>query len=373
MVKLAELEPGDLVVTMINDTTAGHASIFTGTSDIGATIIHAVNDDKKNLHKLMVTGLQPRGKLLVFRCRNDKLSRRAVKYAQRWAQYETPYDSVRINLKQALMNQIALDGIGLDAVDRRIAIQRRFFEEQGTFRAIKYAARRKYALCLPGDDSSASNGRGLTCTMFAILCYQVAGLADYVDAHETPNPLHRVTDKKLDAGDLEMIDDVLSKGGFSKHDLIAYKEYSERLRSVNPYRINWDNVGRENMKAPGAYKTVTSFHCYPSITYWRDPRGRPISSFDFGAAFTEAMKLDAKIASPTDMMLSVRADEVGWKPLGLIEEEEAAIDPRQRDLYQQQLQQNALSATAKRLEVKQAIESRKLNPLLAWLTGVSHA
>lgn len=161
-----------------------------------------------------------------------------------WAQYETPYDGVRINLTQAYMNKIALDGISITDVPKRLQIQRKLCDEQGKFRAIKCAARRKYALC-PGDDDTASNGRGLTCTMFAILCYQVAGLADRVNAFETPNPLHRVSDEKMDGIGLERLERVLPKGGFGGRDLVAYREYSEWIRSPNPYKIKWDEVGRK--------------------------------------------------------------------------------------------------------------------------------
>lgn len=127
------------------------------------------------------------------------------------------------------------------------------------------------------------------------------------------------------------------------------------------------------MKAPGAFKNVTSFHIYPSILFWNDPRNHPISSFDFGSAFTEGMQLDAKIASPTDTMISLRADTDGWMPLGLLEEEKVNVTENQKQAYKQKLQDNADRAAAKRLEVKVAVENRKMHPFLAWLTGVSHA
>ena len=160
--QMKDLKAGDVLLTRMSESApAVHAQIYSGDSHFTETILHAVDDTRPGgPSKLMATGLKT-ADMLVYRCLKDDLALEAYAAALKWIKYMVPYDQERKTLKEAYRNL---------AGDRKdiVSLMKLLFVTHGIFRAIKYTARRDEILCYPSDGESS---RGLTCTMFVILCY----------------------------------------------------------------------------------------------------------------------------------------------------------------------------------------------------------
>jgi 6-phosphogluconate dehydrogenase (decarboxylating) len=221
-----------------------------------------------------------------------------------------------------------------------LQLMRNLFEERGKFRAIKYAVRRKGPLCYPGEDGNS--GHGMTCCMFAITCYQSAGIAGEVNKLDPGNPYMRNSDKKMTRGDLAVLQKMMAKDGFAPADFEAYRRYVEMIQDVNEYKIDWAAAGgNEVVKAAPAKKWV-GYTYIPSILFWKRPA--VFSTFDWAAAVTPGMMLDAKIANPEHIRQSLEADAGNWEYIGSMKQETAAPTDSQKLVYQQALQQNQQAA-----------------------------
>ena len=346
-VTLSQMTPGDLVFWRMSEE-ASHVEMFAGKDAFDSTSIHAVNNPDKGMQRLMATSFLPQFFKHVYRCRRPELVRRAFKYAKNWSAYENKYDKPRIQTKEVHRDTAKALGIVGDARRRQMLD---LFMQRGRFRAIKFTTRRATILCYPGEQDGS--GRGLTCCMFAILCYQVAGLADHVykvgsaEAGLPDNsPLVRVSDKKVIPEEFIQLAEVLKLRGFSAFDIASYAGYLNALQEVFPYGLDFSKfptkappVRPRGQKIPGA-------SYYPSILFWKKP---PISGFDFGAAMTPAMLLDAKIATPEDFRQSIEADirTTGeWEYLGALNAEVSAAPTEQaKQLYQTAVGQRKDQAT----------------------------
>lgn len=338
----ADLQPGDLIVWKMGDSDASHVEMFTGGSHFAETSIHAVNTPAKQMTRVMPTSFSAASYKHVFRSLDGDRARKAVKYASKWAQYENRYDRPRIDVKTAFRQMHR--NLGTPA-GQMTAVMRRLFWDKGRFRAIKYAARRASILCYPGDDGES--GRGMTCCMFAVLCYQVAGIASHVDKLDAAKPFIRVSDKKMTNEDLAVLQKMMVIQRFAPAVFQDYRTYVDGLKEQNEYQIDWGVAQKPAVdKGPSAPKKV-GFTYYPSIMMWRTPQ--TFATFDWAGAVTPGMMLDAKIANPQHVWDSLRDNSADWDYRGSMAQPAAAAPTDAQKLaYQQAIQTNQANATALR-------------------------
>jgi len=338
----ADLQPGDLIVWKMGESEASHVEIFTGGSHFAETSIHAVNTPAKDMTRVMPTSFSAASYKHVFRCLNGAQVAKAVKFASQWAQYENRYDKPRIDVKTAYRQMHRNLGTPSSRVTAEMT---KLFWEKGRFRAIKYAARRSSILCYPGDDGQS--GHGMTCCMFAILCYQVAGIAKQVNKLDPAQPRTRVSDKKMNANDLGVLEKMMALQRFPHGVFIEYKQYVQGIQENNEYHIDWAKAGKpEVQKGPSAPKKV-GFEYFPSIMMWRDPS--TFATFDWSSAVTPGMMLDAKIANPQHVWDSLTANSADWDFRGSMAQPASAPPTEvQKAAYQQALQTNKAAAATRR-------------------------
>jgi hypothetical protein len=332
----ADLMPGDLVFSKINDlSNATHVEIFTGGSHFAATSVHAVNNPGKQMQRVMGTSFAENDAKVVFRCNTPALAKAAAKRAVRWSAYENRYDKDRIDVKTAFREM--LKNLNTGDADVR-AEMRRLFNERGRFRAIKYTARRDGILCYPGDQEGGG-GRGMTCCMFAIICYQAAALTPFVKALGQSSAFTHVSDKKMGRKDLSELKPAMKSAGFASKDYQQYATYIGCIQAQNEYAIDW-SVARKTAVQKGAPGAKWVGYTYvPSILMWQDPPS--FNGFDWDATLTSGMCLDAKIAAPQNVFESLEADPAMWTFVGRFAHSEAAAPTdAQKAVYQAALLQN---------------------------------
>jgi len=339
----ADLQPGDLIIWKMGDGDANHVEMFTGASHFAETSIHAVNTPAKDMTRVMPTSFSAASYKHVFRCQNPVQVGKAVKFASQWAQYENRYDKPRIDVKSAYRQMHR----NLNTPAARVAAEMtRLFFEKGRFRAMKYAARRASILCYPGDDGQS--GHGMTCCMFAILCYQVAGIAKQVNKLDPASPRTRVSDKKMSAKDLAVLEKMMALQHFPPGAFRDYKLYVQGIQENNEYHIDWVKAGKEEVqKGPSAEKKV-GFNYFPSIMMWRDPGN--YANFDWSIAVTPGMMLDAKIANPQHVWEALTANSADWDYVGSMAQPVLAPPTDlQKAAYQNALQTNKAAAAVRRV------------------------
>ena len=259
--KLSDLQIGDVLFTFVGEKPpALHTQIYTADSHFKQTILHAVDDSRPGgPSKLMATGIKTQD-MLVYRCKRGHLAYEAWAMALRWARFLVPYDHERKNLKEAYRNTII--DMGEEDVVERMAL---LFQTHGIFRAIKYTARREEIVCYPTDGDGS---KGLTCTMFVILCYQAAALQRCVLTTQEVCPgsnMVRVSDKKMTSEELAVLDKLttMPKNKLNVDDLHFYKDYVMKLQSGNEYQIDWDLAGT------GSRPSANPSHVYLGIDTFR--------------------------------------------------------------------------------------------------------
>lgn len=337
----ADLQPGDLVIWKMGED-ASHVEMYTGTTHFPATSIHAVNTPAKGMTRLMPTSFTGAFYKHIFRCTKAGMALSAVQYASQWARYENRYDKGRIDVKTAFREMHKNLGTSADDMDR-IMINR--FMELGRFRAIKYAARRDGIVCYPGDDGNS--GHGMTCCMFAILCYQVAGIAAEVVPLDPADPMVRVSDKKMDANDLAALKRQMQILGFDGSVFREYQAYVTRIQEQNEYRIDWAVAKKPVVDKGVPAGKHPAFRFCPSILMWAHPA--TFHAFDWLSAVTPGMMLDAKIANPQHVWVSLDNDKTNWTYLGSMAPEEINATPEQKAAYTAAIDANKTAAAAARV------------------------
>jgi hypothetical protein len=295
-----DLSDGDLVIWRM--TEANHVEIYVKSKKLfEQTSIHAVNTPAKKMTRVMATSFRPACYKHVFHCKTKQLRLCASLYAERWAAYENRYDTGRINVKTAFREMQKNLGTSPEG---SLKLTRELFYQRGRFRAIKYAARRRGILCYPGDQEG-NGGRGMTCCMFAILCYQTAGLADHVKPLDG-SPFFHISDKKISAKDAPVVVKVLDDAGFGKQDIGDYMFYVGCIQQQNEYRIDWQKDWKTEVVKEKPQPQRVGYLYVPSLMQWKTPAS--FGGFDWGAALTQGMLLDAKIANPEHIWQSLQAD-----------------------------------------------------------------
>jgi len=306
LLKLSDLVPGDLLFAI--SATSGeavHVTIVTRRMDGGAVRqVHQVEDKKfSGLHENDVV---PEG-ILVLRCRKEGLGKRAAELAGRWSDVPAPYSSLRAAIAKG---HEASHGKG----DELIQVHRRLFNESAKFRAIKYAARRDGALVAVSERESIAGNKGMFCSMFVCICYQVAGLEHVVRAGD---PRQLVSDKRMLEKELTTYRKQFEGAG---HDELAnlqqYEQYLRHLHEFSPYGLDTDSArfkGKHQTR-PRAFKIFpTKF--IPSLAFWCGGR---IDQFNFADCITAGMMLDAKVIYPAGLLACLRNDTAGWEECGFL-------------------------------------------------------
>lgn len=343
--KVSDLQNGDIIIWKMNGSDASHVEIYTGASHFANTSIHAVNNPEKAMTRVMANSFRGTFFKQVFRMRGrPQHLRRSLRQVKRWARFESPYDKFRIDLKTKFRNSVTRK-LGDEGAKR--GLMERLFREQGCFRAIKFAARRRQIMCYPGDDESSA-GRGVTCCMFAILCYQVAGLVDYVTPIGFNDFDLRVSDKKMTESELKKLIKSMKKTP-NNVDVQAYKKYISKLHSKNPYDVDWKSLGESRMVRKDGHRARSSDYSFlPSLNFWKDP-SQPITTLDWDQAITPGLMLDAKIANPEDLFRALSFDASNWKYVGSMAQENGqAPSEEEKALYQGQLGAYAEKAETRR-------------------------
>jgi hypothetical protein len=133
----------------------------------------------------------------------------------------------------------------------------------------------------------------------------------------------RVSDKKMTAEELKMLEALASgpKARLHAEDVSAYRQYVGLLQSGNEYQIAW-GIGDEWRQAPTRSPGVRlpGYQYVPSILCWKG--GQSVSGFDFSAAMTAGMMVDAKITTSEQLRICFEADKVGWENKGFLDRDE---------------------------------------------------
>lgn len=317
-IDIGSVEPGDLIFTydaadLANPgTPTGHVMLVGAEDKAGVvTQIHQVRKSMANQNsgtqreRLIpntpkapgVSGSRKR----VLRCKNRALAQRAAKqalYWQRWFQLEFSED--RITNATFFEKKFSSE---------TVARLREHFETTGKYRAIKYAARREGFLCYP--DEEGESGKGMFCSMFVVICYQVAGLEDYVKPAKYTDTMLRISDKKMSPDDCRKVKAKLvtdNPSGCGDLEFQRYESYTQKLKEANPYGLDHFEESE-----PGARRKKLVYR--PSIEYWDFAKGS-ISSANWAGIVTAGMMVDAKVVMPRGLYDSLAADGDGWEDLG---------------------------------------------------------
>jgi len=308
----AGLIPGDLIFKYSGEQLL-HVSIVTFSDAAGAADhAHLLNDAVLiGLHETTVSTASN----LVVRCRHALLRKAAAEFAHRWTDLAMPYSNFRRRLATAHAEKFN---------DQLVPTHRKLFDEVGKFRAIKFAARRNGDLIYPSEkDPRIEGNRGMFCSMFVAVCYQVAGLQSLVQ--EAPSGM-RVSDKSAPKKELRSFQKSLPKRGPAREDWHQYEQYVGRLKEVDPYVLH--TFGSADSKlvaaavadAPKKKKAPYGASYQPSLAFWRSDRCN-VATCDWPQYITKGMMLDAKVIMPLGLLQCLLADADdagGWEVMGIL-------------------------------------------------------
>ena len=293
-----QLLPGDLLFTC-QDKTSEHVSIVTYLKEGSVREVHEVNSTQgwRGLHE---NDVNLTSGFFVFRCKDQDLAKKAAYWAQRWVlEFPAPFAIHRYAMAVEYQKRHA---------DDFVPNQRELFNKCGKFRAIKYAARRNGGLIYPGEkDPRIKGNRGMFCSMFVVLCYQVAGLAGLVDPAP---PGLRVSDKKMDEKDMKRYRKRCA-GSVDTTDLHNFEMYLGHLKEIDPYKLDVENPQGTNKKWLTRYR--------PSLEYWKSKTSN-VEGCNWPNIITKGMMVDAKVILPMGLLASLVDDEETWSAEGWVQE-----------------------------------------------------
>ncbi len=320
--RLSDLREGDLLFSLMPPSMEpSHVAIVTGKAGEGAVRqVHVVEDIRANLSGLHENDVVPEN-YLVYRCRREALAKSAAAYATKWMSVPAPYSTLRAAIAKEHEKKHGGEG-------DLVAEHRRLFQQGGKFRAIKYAARRDGDLVTVGERDSIAGNKGMFCSMFVVICFQVAGLEHLVEA-AAPGTI--VSDKRMTLKDRAAFDKH-AKGIASPEDQNEFGVYLDRLHNVDPYELDTDAT-RFRAKGQDRKRPFIRQKYVPSLQFWRGGP-RSVSTCDWPALLTEGMLVDAKVIYPRGLVESLQADPHGWKLMGIVTGErkfsEVVADKKQR-------------------------------------------
>jgi hypothetical protein len=317
----AQLLPGDLLFTCQGETTE-HVSIVTSLAGDAVREVHEVNSTQgwRGLHENDVNLAIG---YFVFRCQDQRLARRAAHWAQRWVS-ECPEPFAIHRYAQAVSFEKKY-------ADDLVPTQRKLFDQAGKFRAIKFAARREGQLIYPSEkDPRIAGNRGMFCSMFAVLCYQVAGIEGMVEAAPTDM---RVSDKKMVKGDMKDFKKRCSDS-VNKSDLCSFEMYLSHLKEVDPYKLG--------VKNPKGAKKAKNLEYTPSLEYWKGTTSN-VEGCNWPLLISRGMMVDAKVIMPMGLLASLVDDHETWESMGFLRAKAAYSEERGQKQDRMTLQQNRIN------------------------------
>jgi len=237
------------------------------------------------------------------------MARRAVYWAQRWVdEFPAPFALHRYKMAVEFQKRHA---------DDFVPTQRELFNKVGKFRAIKYAARRDGQLIYPSEkDPRIKDNRGMFCSMFVVLCYQVAGLEKMVVA--APIEM-RVSDKKMKKDDMKKYKKRCGES-VNKTDLLNFEIYLSHLTEVDPYKLDEKN--------PKGAKKVRGLEYTPSLEYWNGATSN-VEGCNWPNLITRGMMVDSKIIMPMGLLASLVDDNEAWSVEGFLKEKTVYSEARE--------------------------------------------
>jgi hypothetical protein len=312
-IDIANLLPGDLIIQYVgtnltkpDEILGSHAMIFVGEGlgdlpamvhQIGSGIVYGTHTDVLLPNAPASSDTSATQRKRIVRCKRSDLADTAADYARLWSdRFQIDFSNERAGSSETFENKLRKDWKTPAEVVR---VHRRLFDSLGKWRAIKYAARRKGYLCYPGEDDY--KGKGMHCSMFAAVCYQVAGLSSVVEA-APDDPNTRVSDKRMWQGGEKALEGL----GMNGTDVVMYGAYVRTLQEHDFYDLG---------KKPSAPKpSPHNIKYVPAASLWRG--STPVSSTNFAALITKGMQVDAKVVKSTSLYQSLCRDPEGWEDLG---------------------------------------------------------
>lgn len=331
------LLPGDLIFKYTGEQLL-HVSIVTSVDDAVGAADHAhhLNDALLiGLHETTVTTASN----LVVRCRNDALRKAAAAFARRWTDLAMPYSNFR--RRAATLHE---EKSGADVV----AVHRKLFDEIGKFRAIKFTARRSGDLIYPSEkDPRIEGNRGMFCSMFVAVCYQVAGLQGLV--REASSGIH-VSDKCTVKKDFFGRSPKREKFGAADEDNRQFDHYLGRLTELDPYLLH--EIGEKNLVADAVAKAKPrkpipwGASYQPSLAFWRS-EVCPVATCNWPQYITKGMMLDAKVIMPfglLECLLDDLGETGGWEVMGILGAVDTFLRPKPAESKKRDEQQKKTDA-----------------------------
>jgi hypothetical protein len=345
-IDISQVKRGDLIFNYLGEwgktPPSGHVAICTwGDQKKLAHIVHQVRGSMMNpisgtwRSDLRPTGAHNDAGIRVLRCKKPILAKKAAELAAKWDNlYQLPFGEDRVNFATNHEGQL------LDNKKDIVMTHRRLFRPVGKYRAIKYAARRRGWLCYPEEEGN----RSMFCSMFVVICYQVAGL-DLGVAVESADPGEfqlRVSDKKMETSDFKMLkNEFVGKAAEKKTDLKRYRGYCDLLNAKDPYRMKKFALPlRPGIKHEGV-------KYLPSLTFWNYEKYFSIEGFDWQGCVTTGMMVDAKVIMPTGLYRSLLADDVGWEDKGRLIGEQAFSESKEERAEREKEKQVSMAQARK--------------------------
>ena len=211
-----------------------------------------------------------------------------------------------------------------------VPTQRDLFNKSGKFRAIKYAARRNGGLIYPSEkDPRIEGNRGIFCSMFVVLCYQVAGLEGLVEA--APHGL-RVSDKKMEEKDMKRYKKRCAKS-VDTTDLLNFEMYLGHLKEIDPYKLDAENPEGSNKRWLTKYR--------PSLEFWKSKTSN-VESCNWPNIITKGMMVDSKVILPMGLLASLVDDLDAWSPEGFVKDKGVFSESREEKFNRMMGQQKKI-------------------------------
>ncbi|MCD6046646.1 MAG: hypothetical protein K0S08_293 [Gammaproteobacteria bacterium] len=321
-----DLKRGDVVFQLNSDQIADHVAIVTRIDGKDCYITHAVGAPHNAVVETLLKADHDDDAYQICRHKDPVLAEAAAAQATQWCKYRIPYDDKRFELIMRLEDskEFCHPKFGR----QKLLDYAKNHYQPNFFRAIKYAARRDMAATRP----QTMTKRGLICSSFVALVYQVAELKPFVKTCDELN-LTWVSDKYASR-------ELLSQLPLPE----AYVSYQEKLNSSKEY----DVVKQEDKFLHASTPTwLPSFVAYSS--------SQPIDAFLKN--FTSCFPLDSKIVTPAILQLHAEQASEQWENLGVIELEMRRFSLEERQAYRELVQENIFKAKVIQEELAKRCES----------------
>jgi len=290
----SDLQAGDLIFYICpdgnkSDIADSHVLIYTGDALPYRRFAHAVGiangmDDIRRTHLSQFD-------YLVIRPKNSQLATRAAQLATDWSDYFFPFDYAR---EETARSQEKAFSPTPQYFAPHPTAQTQAHDAFNPWDVIKYAVRANMMPVLP---SQFGRGKGLFCSQFITLVYQVAALIE-ADCITLPNLSteneHWPANKYAD---IRLLDPTIPEA-----DKTAYQAYCQAKEKPNPLPPH-----------------QTKYHAQftPAINYWNYKKASAITEFKFNTVLGTGLTISPH-TMPTALFNSLHGDTDHWHVVGKI-------------------------------------------------------